>query len=169
MPARDVEQVRPLLPGSAGCLVLVTSRNRLAGLVATHGARPLSLDLLTVDEARDLLAGRLSADRTAAEPEAVDEIIARCARLPLALTIAAARGATHPEFPLAALAGELRDPAGGSDAFAAGDAATDVRGVFSWSYRALSADAARLIRWFGLHSGPDIPLPAAASLAAQPH
>ena len=166
--ARDVEQVRPLLPGSAGCLVLVTSRNRLAGLVATHGARPLSLDLLTAGEARDLLAGRLGADRTAAEPDAVAEIIARCARLPLALAIAAARGAIHPEFPLSALADELRDAAGGLDAFAAGDAATDVHSVFSWSYRALSSDAARLFRLFGLHCGPDITLPAAASLAGQP-
>ena len=157
--ARDAEQVRPLLPGSAGCLVVVTSRNQLTGLVAADGAHPLSLALLTVDEARDLLARRLGADRVAAEPDAVDEIIARCARLPLALAIVAARAATHPEFPLAALADELRDAAGGLDAFAAGDAATDVRTVFSWSYRALSADAARLFRLLGLHPGPDITPP----------
>ena len=77
--ARDVEQVRPLLPGSAGCMVLVTSRNQLTGLVAADGARPLSLDLLTAGEARDLLAGRLGAGRVAAEPHAVSEIITWCA------------------------------------------------------------------------------------------
>ena len=166
--ARDVEQVRPLLPGSAGCVVVVTSRNRLTGLVATEGARTLSLDLLTDGEAHDLLAGRLGADRVAAEPHAVSEIIARCARLPLALAIAAAHGAPSTELPLARLAGELRDAAGRLDAFAAGDAATDVRKVFSWSYRALSTDAARLFRLLGLHPGPDIALPAATSLAGLP-
>ncbi|HET6211999.1 MAG TPA: BTAD domain-containing putative transcriptional regulator, partial [Micromonosporaceae bacterium] len=94
--ACDAAQVRPLLPGAAGCLVLVTSRNRMSGLVATDGAHPLSLDLLTAAEARQLLARRLGADRIANEPRAVEEIIERCARLPLALTVVAARAATHP-------------------------------------------------------------------------
>jgi DNA-binding SARP family transcriptional activator/tetratricopeptide (TPR) repeat protein len=166
--ARDAEQVRPLLPGSAGCLAVVTSRNQLTPLIATEGAHPLALDLLPPAEARDLLARRLGTDRVAGEPGAVDEIIARCARLPLALAIATARAATHPGFPLAILAGELRDAAGALDAFDGGDAATDVRGVFSWSYRALSEDAARLFRLSGLHPGPDFAVPAAASLAGIP-
>src|SRR5439155_13888862 len=106
--ARDVEQVRPLLPGAAGCVTLVTSRNKLSGLVAREGAQALNLDLLRRDEARQLLIGRLGAARVAAEPGAVDEIIARCARLPLALAGVAARGGTYPDFTPAAPAGYLR-------------------------------------------------------------
>ena len=82
--ARDTDQIRPLLPGSSGCLVIVTSRDRLTPLIAAEGAYPLALDPLPRDEARELLARRLGADRVAAEPAAVDEIITRCARLPLA-------------------------------------------------------------------------------------
>ncbi|WP_210582867.1 BTAD domain-containing putative transcriptional regulator, partial [Streptomyces sp. GESEQ-4] len=95
--ARDADQVRPLLPGSPGCLAVVTSRNRLTGLVAAEGAHPLTLDLLSPAEARDLLAHRLGEDRLAAEPDAVQEIITRCARLPLALAITTARAATNPD------------------------------------------------------------------------
>jgi DNA-binding SARP family transcriptional activator len=80
--AREAEQVRPLLPGSSGCLALVTSRHHLTGLVATEGAYPLGLDLLTVSEAHDLLAHRLGADRIASEPQAAGEIIERCAAAP---------------------------------------------------------------------------------------
>jgi tetratricopeptide (TPR) repeat protein len=166
--ARDAEQVRPLLPGSFGCRVLVTSRNQLTSLVAAEGAHPITLDLLSVAEARQLLAGRIGADRLRAEPEAADEIIARCARLPLAMVIVAARAATHPEFALAALARELRVAHGWLDAFAGGDAVTDVRAVFSWSYRTLSDPAARLFRLLGVHPGPDADLLAAASLAGVP-
>jgi len=166
--ARSAEQVRPLLPGSPGCLAIVTSRDKLAGLVATEGARPLALDLLTAADARDLLARRLGADRVAAEPAAIACIIAACARLPLALTIAAARAATSPTFPLAAIAAELREAASALDPFDAGESATDVRTVFSWSYRALSAPAARMFRLLGLHPGPDVAVTAAASLAAVP-
>jgi tetratricopeptide (TPR) repeat protein len=149
-------------------MVVVTSRRPLTGLVVAEGARLLSLDLLPASEARDLLAARVGAARAGAEPRAVSEIVARCARLPLALAIAAARAAARPGVPLATLAAELRDAAGGLDAFAAGDGATDARTVFSWSYRALSADAARLFRLLGLHRGPDIALLAAASLAGLP-
>jgi DNA-binding SARP family transcriptional activator/tetratricopeptide (TPR) repeat protein len=164
--AHDVEQVRPLLPGSPGCLAIVTSRNQLTGLVAAEGAAPLNLDLLTVAGARDLLARRLGPGRVAAEPESVTEIIERCARLPLALTIAAARAATNPSFPMAIFAAELRDATRALDPFDGGDLATDVRAVFSWSYRALSAPAARLFRLLGLHHGPEVTTDAAASLAA---
>jgi DNA-binding SARP family transcriptional activator/tetratricopeptide (TPR) repeat protein len=166
--ARSAEQVRPLLPGSPGCLAIVTSRDQLAGLVATESARPLAMDLLTASDARDLLARRLGADRVAAEPEAVNDIITACARLPLALTIAAARAATSPGFPLAVISAELREATSALDPFDGGDRATDVRAVFSWSYRALSAPAARMFRLLGLHPGPDIAVTAAASLAAVP-
>jgi tetratricopeptide (TPR) repeat protein len=163
--ARDADQVRPLLPGSAGCLVVVTSRNRLTSLIAAEGARPLTLDLLTGEEARELLTGRIGADRAAAEPQAVKEIITSCARLPLALSVVAARAATNPGFPLAVLASELHDARGCLEAFQGGEVAADVRAVFSWSYQQLSAPAARLFRQLGLHPGPDIATPAAASLA----
>ncbi|MGW2965225.1 AfsR/SARP family transcriptional regulator [Streptomyces sp. NPDC001220] len=166
--ARDTEQVRPLLPGSPGCLVIVTGRNQLTGLVAGEGAHPLTLDQLTPSEAHDLLARRLGTARLAAEPQAADEIITRCARLPLALAIVAAHAAAHPGFPLSAIAEELRDSHGSLDAFAGGDISTDVRAVFSWSYKAVSAPATRLFHLLGLHSGPDISAPAAAALAGLP-
>ncbi|MET7478635.1 BTAD domain-containing putative transcriptional regulator [Streptomyces sp. NPDC005648] len=163
--ARDAAQVRPLLPGAPGCLVIVTSRDRLAGLVAVDGAHPLQLDVLSEPEARALLIRRLGQGRVAAEPDAVAEIIARCGRLPLALAVTAARAAIRSALPLSAIATELRDSADGLDAFHDGDAAADVRAVFSWSYHALTTDAARLFRLLGLHPGPDVTLPAAASLA----
>jgi len=166
--ARDADQVRPLLPGTPGCLVVVTSRNQLTGLVANEGAHSLTLGLLSTVEARALVARRLGADRAAAEPDAVDEIVARCARLPLALAIACARAGTRPDFPLATLAAELRGRTRRLDALNGGDPGTDVRAVFSWSYQALRGDAARLFRLLGLHPGPDLTAAAAASLAGIP-
>jgi tetratricopeptide (TPR) repeat protein len=167
--ARDTAQVRPLLPGASTCLVLVTSRNQLAGLVAADGAHPITLDVLTPGEARELLARRLGATRVAAEPEAVEEIITCCVRLPLALAIVAARASAQPHVPLHFLAGELRDTGGRLTALSTtDDPYTDVRAVFSWSYHALSPDAARLFRLLGLHPGPDLAVPAAASLARLP-
>jgi tetratricopeptide (TPR) repeat protein len=166
--ARDVEQVRPLLPGSPECLVIVTSRNQLAGLVASEGAVPLTLDLLTPAEALALLTERLGIDRVAGEPDAVRDLIDSCARLPLALAIAAARAAAHRDFPLTRLAAELHDSAGALDVLDGGDPGTDVRAVFSWSYRTLAAATARLFRLLGLHPGPDLAAPAAASLAGIP-
>ena len=166
--ARDAEQVRPLLPGSPRCLVVITSRNQLSGLVATEGAHPLALDLLSPTEARQLLAHRLGDARVAAEPDAVEEITVRCARLPLALAVAAARAATEPQLPLTALARELRTTRGALDAFADEDPLADARAVFSSSYRTLSKPAATLFRLLGLHPGPDLATPAAASLAGVP-
>ncbi|WP_329219413.1 tetratricopeptide repeat protein [Streptomyces sp. NBC_01485] len=163
--ARDADQVRPLLPGSAGCLVVVTSRDRLFGLVTVEAARPLALAQLQPPEARESLARRLGADRVSAEPCAVDEIIARCAGLPLALAVVATRAAAHPGFPLTSIAAELREAHGSLDAFTDPDPTSDVRAVFSWSYRALSPGAARLLRLLSLHPGPDVALPGAAATA----
>jgi DNA-binding SARP family transcriptional activator/tetratricopeptide (TPR) repeat protein len=166
--ARNVAQVRPLLPGAPGSLVLVTSRNELAGLVAAEGAVPLTLDVLSEAEARQMLTRRLGRDRAAAEPAAVGEIAELCARLPLALGIAVGRAAARPKRPLAELASELRDARNRLDALRADDAddpASDVRAVFSWSYAQLSEPAALMFRLLGLHPGPDISLAAAASLA----
>jgi tetratricopeptide (TPR) repeat protein len=166
--ARDVGQVRPLLVGSPGCLVLVTSRHRLAGIAVGEGARLVSLDVLTRDEARRLLAARLGAGRVAAEPAAAGELIELCARLPLALAIVAALASAGPELTLTGLATDLRDAAGRLDRLDAGDAASSIRSVFSWSYRSLPEPAQRMFRLLGLHAGPDITAPAAASLAGLP-
>jgi len=163
--ARDAEQVRPLLPGAPGCLALVTSRNRLTSLAAAEGAHLLAVDLLAPGEARKLLTERLGTLRVAAEPGATDEIVARCAGLPLALAIVAARATAQPRLPLAALAQELRQTGSPLDALDGGDLATQVRAVFSWSLQAMSSDAARLFRLLGLHPGPDMALPAVAALA----
>jgi DNA-binding SARP family transcriptional activator/tetratricopeptide (TPR) repeat protein len=165
--AHDAGQVRPLLPGTAGGLVLVTSRNLLAGLVAA-GAHPIVLDLLTSDEAHHLLRGRLGVERTAAEPSAVADIVARCAGLPLPLSIVASRAAVMAGFPLSALVAELRQARRTLDGFANDDATIDLRAVFSWSYRVLSDSAARMFRLLSLHPGPDATAWVAASLAGVP-
>ena len=166
--ARNVAQVRPLLPGAPGSLVVVTTRNELTGLVAAEGAVPLTLDVLGDAEAHEMLARRLGRARVAAEAGAADEIIAACARLPLALSIAAGRAAGRPKRPLTELAAELHDARGRLDALEAGDAVTNVRAVLSWSYDQLSEPAARMFRLLGVHPGPDISLSAAASLAGMP-
>ncbi|MDI1462428.1 BTAD domain-containing putative transcriptional regulator [Catellatospora sp. KI3] len=163
--ARDAEQVRPLLPGSPGCLTLLTSRNPLPALIASHGAHLLSLDLPGPAEARQLLARRIGAARVEAEPDAADELVRRCARLPLALAVVAARCATRPRLALAEVARQLPAAARALDAFAGEDPVTDVRAVLSWSYRELSPAAARLLRLLGLHPGPDLATAAAAALA----
>ncbi|TVZ83204.1 BTAD domain-containing putative transcriptional regulator [Streptomyces sp. BK340] len=166
--ARDAEQVRPLLPGAPGCLTIVTSRDELTGLVAAHGARSLTLRPFDTGQAREFLTGRLGAERTAAEPAAVDAIITRCAGLPLALACVAARAALRPHFPLAAVAAELHEAHGSLDAFTRPDTSADVATVFSWSVRAVSAEAARLFRLLALHPGPDASPAAAAALAGLP-
>jgi tetratricopeptide (TPR) repeat protein/transcriptional regulator with XRE-family HTH domain len=164
--ARDAAQVRPLLPGAGGAFALITSRSRLTPLVAAEGATVVRLDLLPAAEARELLASRLGGDRLAAEPEATDRILAACAGLPLALSIAAAR-ATQTGFPLSALAAELHTAGNRLAALDAGDPATQVGTVFSWSYAALGPDAARLFRLLGPEPTPHT-ADAVAALAGLP-
>ncbi|TWP50697.1 tetratricopeptide repeat protein [Lentzea tibetensis] len=166
--ARDTNQVTPLLPGSPTCTVLITSRNALAGLVTTQGARPVALDVLAHDDAVALLVKHLGTARVAADPAATDELIRRCAGLPLALGIVAGRAATHPDLTLAALAEELCDHAGRLDALDTGEAMLNLRAVFSWSYDALTPDAAALFGLLGLAPGPDFSVAAAASLTSLP-
>lgn len=165
--ARDGSQVRPLLPGTPGCFVVVTSRSQLIDLAAADGAHSVPLDLLPPEEARRLITRRLGPDQVAAERGAVDQIIGACVGLPLALSVVISRAAANRRLPLAGLAEELRATHGGLDALDAGDTRTDVRAVFSWSYQALSRPAAHLFRLLGLHTGPDIGAPAAASLAGE--
>jgi hypothetical protein len=166
--ARDVAQVRPLLPAGPGCLVITTSRNPLAALAMTEGARLLTLNLPGVPTAKETLERRLGAGRVAAEPEAVDEIIQRCGRLPLALAIVSARAAAHPSFTLASIAADLRRTHGRLDAFSTAGVADDARTVFSWSYRRLSPPACRLFRLLSLRPASEITAGAAASLLGAP-
>ncbi|MEU4163603.1 BTAD domain-containing putative transcriptional regulator [Actinoplanes sp. NPDC026670] len=166
--ARDAEQVRPLLPGNPGCLAIVTSRDDLAGLVATHGAHPLLLDVLPLADSRELLVQRLGRHRVDAEPGATAEIIRRCGCLPLALAVLAARAAMRPALSLAEVLHDLTADDDGLDAFANNDAAVDVRTVFSWSYHALDPAAARLFRLLGHAGTGDVTVTAAASLAGVP-
>lgn len=164
--ARHAQQVRPLVPGAPGCLVVVTSRSRLTGLVASEGAHALTLDLLTDAEASELLALRLGTRRLADEPAAQEELIRLCARLPLALSITTARAAMNPGLSLAAVAAELKEAR--LDALTTGEVAMDVRAVLSWSYQNLSGPGADMFRLLAVHPGPDICVAAAASLAGLP-
>jgi DNA-binding SARP family transcriptional activator len=163
--ARDEAQVRPLLPGSASCAVVVTSRSQCVGLAAAEGARLVALGMLTEHEAGQLLAARLGERRAAAEPDSVAELANLCGRLPLALAITAAQAATRPAQPLSSLAAGVRDARARFDALDAGDQAADIRSAFSWSYRLLGEPAAGMFRLLAAHPGPDISGAAAASLA----
>jgi tetratricopeptide (TPR) repeat protein len=166
--AGSVEQVRPLLPGSASCAVLVTSRDALAGLVARDGAARLELDLLPPAEAVGLLR-ELIGPRASADPGAAGTLAGQCGRLPLALRVAAELAAARPDTPLADLSADLADQRKRLDLLdAGGDPGTAVRAVFSWSYRYLDAGAARAFRLAGLHPGPGFDAYAIAALTGTP-
>jgi hypothetical protein len=166
--ASDEEQVRPLLPGADNCLVLVTSRNRLAGLAATEGAHLITLDVLSEPEALELLAKRLGANPATFASEAANQLASLCGRLPLALSVAAVQVAESPDLDLAALTARMQDVRTRLDMLDLGERAGSLRAVFSWSYKNLSRPAARMFRLFAVHPGPDIGLGAAASLVGCP-
>jgi len=154
--AATVDQVRPLLPGAASCFVLVTSRDSLPGLVARHGARRLDLDLLPLADAITLLRTLLG-PRVVAEPAAAATLAEQCARLPLALRVAAELAATRPTTPLGRLVADLADDRRRLDLLdAGGDRHTAVRAVFSWSYRHLPAKAAQAFRLLARHPAADL-------------
>jgi tetratricopeptide (TPR) repeat protein len=163
--ARDASQVRCLLPGGPGSLVLVTSRNQLCALAGV-GALSVRVQPFTVAEAREMLTLRLGPDRVSSDLGAADEIGLLCAGLPLALSVVAAHAHIRPGFSLTAVAGEFRSR--GLDLLETGDPLTTVRHVFSWSYQYLSEEAARVFRLLGAVPGPDVPVPSAASLTAMP-
>ncbi|MEV7320201.1 BTAD domain-containing putative transcriptional regulator [Streptomyces sp. NPDC093970] len=165
--ARDATQVMPLLPGAAGCATIVTSRHPLSTLVATVGARPFILGVLQRAEALEVLAGRLGHARVSAEPEAANAMVDLCGCLPLGLAVVAARAATHPGWPLSAVADQLREADGSLGAFTGPEPAADVKTVFSWSYRTLSAGSADLFRLLSVHPGPDVTATAAAALTGR--
>jgi tetratricopeptide (TPR) repeat protein len=162
--ARSVDQVRDLLPGTPSCLVIVTSRDALPALIARHGAVRVNLDLLPPDEAVQLLR-RLIGDRVTAEPTHAAALADRCARLPLALRIAAEIAISKPTMSLGELVADLSDEPGRLDVLRAGDDQhTAVRAVFSWSLSQLSDPAARAFQLLGSHPGRDIDAYAAAAL-----
>ncbi|WP_245976473.1 ATP-binding protein [Amycolatopsis palatopharyngis] len=168
--AASSRQVRPLLPGSADCAVLVTSRQRLTGLLLSAApATSVTLNPLGPDDARDLLRKVIGAERIDAERQAADNLARRCAYLPLALRIASVKIAAHPHDSLADLADGLSAENERLDFLSAGDEDTlTVRGVFSWSYQALPPQVARQFRLLGLHPGATFGVGAAAALADVP-
>jgi DNA-binding SARP family transcriptional activator len=153
--AATAEQVRPLLPGNRSCVVLVTSRDSLAGLVARHGARRVNLGLLSLPDATALLEA-LIGERARADPAATVTLAGRCARLPLALRVAAEVAVARPGISVACLTSELADEEQRLDLLeTGGDPRTAVRSALSWSCRHLSASAVRAFGLLGLHPGAD--------------
>jgi tetratricopeptide (TPR) repeat protein len=166
--AVNAGQVRPLLPGTAGCLAIITSRNRLSGLVALDGAQRLTLDMLPPGEAVAVIARTAGDERAAADPAATRRLAELCGRLPLALRITADRAAAYPHLSMADLADELTAERDRLDVLATDEQTSQVRAVFSWSYRALAPASARAFRLVGLHPGQDISTAAAAALLDTP-
>ncbi|MFI9383160.1 BTAD domain-containing putative transcriptional regulator [Kutzneria sp. NPDC052558] len=164
--AASAEQVRPLLPASHTCAVLVTSRNRLDGLVAINAARRISLDVMAADEAMDLLARILGRGRVDAEPEAAAELARGAAYLPLALRIAATSLSNHPGRPIADYLAELRGE-GRLDALEL-DETVAVRSTFALSYGQLKPEAQWVFRLMGLAPGLDISADAMTAMAGLP-
>lgn len=162
--AATAEQVVPLLPGSASCTVLVTSRHRLHGLVARHGASPLPLGMFTDAEAHALLVAILGPDHVAADEDSVAELMALCGGFPLALGLIAARIRHH--LSTADAVAELREY--GLDALDADDPTASLPAVLSWSLRRLTQRQRTVFALLGIAPGPDIGLPAATSLTGLP-
>lgn len=158
----DVSQVRPLLPTSAGCLAVITSRAVLTSLSVVDGAHRIGLTLFTRHEAQELVAAVVESDRVSAEPAAVAELVQLCARLPLALRVAAARVAIRRQVPIGehvadlGRAGQLLEVLGRT-----GDERIAVRTLFDWSYEQLDPAQARLFRRLGLHPALEFGEPAA--------
>ncbi|NKY99313.1 tetratricopeptide repeat protein [Nocardiopsis dassonvillei subsp. albirubida] len=160
-------QVRPLLPASPGCMVVVTSRSTLPGLIAREGARRLALDVLPVVDSVALLRNTVGT-RVDSEPRAAHELAEHCARLPLALRVAAERLLDRPDAALSDLVNELAAEESRLDALAEEDELTDLRAVMTASYQALDDDTARFFRRLGLHPGPEFSPGAAAALTGTP-
>ena len=168
--AKDAAHVRPLLPGSASCAVLVTTRNQMPDLA---GSRFVDLDVLEQAEARSMFAGIIGPERAVAEPEATDEVLIACAGLPLAIRIAGARLSARRNWSVRTIATRLSDERRRLDWLKTGDLA--VRACFEVSFKSLPAWAdaggvnpAHAFRLLGLWPGPSIGLPAAAALIGQP-
>ncbi|MDT0305023.1 tetratricopeptide repeat protein [Streptomonospora wellingtoniae] len=160
-------QVRPLLPGSPSCRVLITSRSTLAGLVTREGARRMDLSTLTAEESLALLRANLGDARMDAEPEAALALVSHCAHLPLALRVLAELLSSRPGSALNDVAAELAAEHERLDTLITPeDELSDIRAVFAASYTALPTESARLFRSLGAHPGPDFSVAACAAGAS---
>lgn len=162
--AVGVEQVRALLPGSAGCAVLVTSRYELAGLSVSPGAQAVGLAMLAPADARALLAAVVGADRVDAQEQAAAELVQLCGGLALAVRVAGAHLAMRPLLELGEYVEQLRaeDPVAALQV--EGDERANLSAAFDWSYRLLAPHQQRLLRLLSLVPGPDLAPPTAAAL-----
>jgi DNA-binding SARP family transcriptional activator len=165
--ARDAEQVRPLLPGSSSCLVVVTSRSRLASLAGREGALLITLDPLATPDATELLQQRCPPAPDATTVAAIEKLVTYCAGLPLALSLVAARLAVSPGGQPSGVLAQLERARSWLDLAADDEPAADLRAVFSWSYQHLDAEAARLFRVVGLHTSPEISFTSLVAMAGQ--
>lgn len=164
----DAEQVRPLIPSAPGSMVLITSRILLTSLVAREGARFVPLGRLPAPAALKILQRKVGAARLDHEPQAVDTILDHCDGLPLALAMLAARIATNPALSIRLVAERLAAANSTLDSMSIGVGRDDLRTVFSWSYDALTADAAQLFRSLAVHPGPEMSLASIATIAGLP-
>ncbi|GIH07905.1 SARP family transcriptional regulator [Rhizocola hellebori] len=161
--ARDPDQIRPLLPGSPGCLALVTSREWLGGLVALSGAVSLRLEVLTDEEAHALLSRLLGWDRVQSQPQLVAELARLCGNLPLALRLAAANLSARPNIAIGEYVADLRGDRLGALQVQGGPP-VGVRAAFDLSYAAMPDPIRRLFRLLSLAPGAEVTAPAAAAL-----
>lgn len=165
--AADTDQVTLLVPPSPTGLLLVTSRQHLAGLAVDHAVMAIRLDALASDDSLTLLRRALDQERVAREPSAAAELVELCGGMPLALRIAAAKIAADPHRRIADLVSHLR----GADrlaGLAVADDSRSIRAVFTSAYDALRPDAARLFRRLGQHPGGTFTLALAAAVAGTP-
>jgi len=161
----DIGQVRPLIPGRSGPFVVITSRNQLAGLAIRDGAHRIRLDILQESDAIALVRQVTRSGGRRDTPADLTELAQLCARLPLALRVAAEHAVSRPAMQLTELIADLRDDSLLWDALSVGEGphGDGVRAVFAWSYRDLPEEAARMFRALGMHQGPDISLEVAAA------
>lgn len=163
--AANAEQVKPLLPGSAGCAVIVTSRRVMPGLTVAHDARRLRVAPLTMTDSITVISEIIGSRRVEAEPDAAAELAWLCGHLPLALRVAAELADLHPHRRIADLVEDLGDEDERLDRLDTDDDLTTPRAVFSASYHGLADSAARVFRYLGLHRGPHLSSRAIAALA----
>nr|WP_269435976.1 tetratricopeptide repeat protein [Saccharothrix sp. NRRL B-16348] len=164
--AGSADQVRPLLPGGVGSLALVTSRGALSELVVLEAVRRVAVDVFETVDAVRLLEGIVGKTRTAAEPDAVEELVSACARLPLAVRVAATRVASRPFLAVADVVEEIQEERGLIGVDGSWRGLGGVRSVFDWSYTQLDPVHARVFRLMGLHPAPEFGVHAVAALAA---
>ncbi|MEU6920909.1 MULTISPECIES: BTAD domain-containing putative transcriptional regulator [unclassified Streptomyces] len=157
--AHDAAQVRPLLPGTAGCAALITSRVRMVDLAGSH---LVDLDVMSPEEALQLFTRIAGEERISAEREAALDVVAACGFLPLAIRIAASRLSARRTWTVSVLAAKLADGRRRLDELQAGDLA--VKATFELGYGQLEPAQARAFRLLGLADGPDISLAAAAAV-----